>query len=333
MKTFESRQEYPEPHLPDQVVPDGAESGPEELRGVEEPEGAGQDHSERQVDELRERDRLLVKIRLSDYGIYDTDTFAEELLELREDGWSLDDIYERIEELNELSTNAVNWLRSELNIANFARYPVNLLKSIYESDSSKSWGLVAYARHDHNGALDDDHESLTELQTSLGDDVQPIIIEVESAKDVAELLSKLASKRGKASFCIVSAHGSASRVHLGDDSTEGTLGNGELSGEVDLGRTLDENLRPEAEIVFFSCNVGKSKGIAEQVSKKANRVVIAAVDKVHGISYGAHVSGGAVTFDPEFQGAATRTIKPNDVESLANPEGDQETPGATPETV
>ena len=208
--------------------------------------------------------------------------------------------------LERLAPGSVAYLHQVCNIAHFGRYPLKLLLAMFEQRHDQSdWGILVYAKHDHNNALYDE-DPLNEMMDALGTSYKMRVVECGSAQEAAEMMQSMANRYGKASFAVFSAHGSSKGISL-SGGNEPAISKDSLREE--FGDVLDRSLEAGAEICIAACSTGSSDGVGETMSIESGHDAVAP-DEDSGLeSFGASISFGRVTFHPRFRGAATRKMK------------------------
>jgi len=282
-------------------------------------------------EDLRERDRLLIQIQIQDFGLANTHEFSEELLQLQQAGTPLEPVFKHMSQLDHIAPGVIDWLHTEMNIVNFGRYPAELLMSMYESDPAMPWGLIVYPSQDVNYLPGVDMWPLKLMHDSIGDQVQPIIVEAGSTDEIAELLFKFAKGRGPASFCLITALSKSDGLNMSSSSL-GQVSTESLDEDPGFCDALKSGLTDDAEILLCSSSTGRPGGLAEQISRRTNRTVLAPTGTIGEAFYGATVIDGKVSFSPEFNGPGgevqVSTIHPDDLST--NPDEIQAAPTLPP---
>lgn len=149
----------------------------------------------------------------------------------------------RTEELELAAPGSVKVLQQEFHLEHFGRYPLQVLLDMYEQrGEAGNWGLLVYAKEDHNGALYE-NGPLKEMHSSIASSCKMRIIECDSVGGLSKDLQGMASSFEKASFLLISAHGAPDSIQLGEGKTIT-----KENIEEDLGETFAQGLTEEAEI-------------------------------------------------------------------------------------
>ena len=156
-------------------------------------------------------------------------------------------------------------LMEKYRIFNFARYPIDLLIDQYNSrdEASALYGVIASARHDHNGAflnIKDQIGGAYQQAKELGFGLK--VLEVEDFDEMRRLIERSAENHGPISFALVMAHGDQNFVTLGGDFLKG-IGYYELSADL---TKFKDTFIPSASICLISCSTGVENGIGQRLS-------------------------------------------------------------------
>lgn len=174
-------------------------------------------------------------------------------------------------------------LWTEYGIADFGRYPINLLVWQFDNkdNSEVPYGVMVYPQADHNGAFYQDKEKFLGLFVELQDLGYGLrVFEAGSSEDLIRALitsDKRFGEKNKISFAILGGHGSKESIQFGNGK-KGLLNIGEIIGRgaSSLGRQLPKIKRmfvKNPSIVLFSCTTGEDTGIGHELSVFGAKVV------------------------------------------------------------
>jgi len=165
-------------------------------------------------------------------------------------------------------------------IIEFGRYPMNLLKAIYEHrESAKPFDLMVGARHDDNQAFRSPH--YTRILESFTDQVHKAgltmrIIEIEDGRDGArrllDLKKRYLEKTGKIKFGIGAGHGQVDQLKTGSAFA---FHQSQLREGAGTRRVLSELFEDQAPWILVSCSTGAEQGLAYELSKATSGRILA----------------------------------------------------------
>ncbi len=173
-------------------------------------------------------------------------------------------------------------LSEEFGIQSFHRYTAEvLLHQLEEANKSVPYGVVLYARSDHNRAFSRYHVEgpmLDAFQKKFSQENMALrIVEAGTEMEVARRLVNLNQKFGddnKISFLILHAHGETEEFLLGGTKAKPKkVTSGMLEG-VGVKRMKDFFVE-SPEMVLASCSTGAKGGIGEKIAQTFNAHVIA----------------------------------------------------------
>lgn len=169
----------------------------------------------------------------------------------------------------------------QFGIADFARYPIEVLRKQYENKDNVEdpYGIMLYPRSDWNGAFYHEDEMIEKLHASLGGRYQLRIIECEGKWDIARQLISLNRKYAEAedghkiAFAIVSGHGNKNIIDFG-----GTDPRHRLHVDDFLNKGIERTssfFEGSPTFIMVSCTTGTEGGIAQEMSRSLSATVIA----------------------------------------------------------
>lgn len=175
-----------------------------------------------------------------------------------------------------------SFLYREFGIADFGRYPVELLLSQYrEVDKLENpYGVVIFPRDDHNGAFYNDAFALLEFYKKLQGEFSLRVFECDGKIGVARALLKCSKKYNppgekghKISLAIIGGHGSRDSIRFGVGRDRDFLFIDDLMGK-GVQKT-SEFFEANPTIILVSCSTGADKGIGQKLSEVMGAKVIA----------------------------------------------------------
>ncbi|MFA6321878.1 MAG: hypothetical protein WCX71_00170 [Candidatus Buchananbacteria bacterium] len=230
---------------------------------------------------------------LSDYNLSGRDFFR---------AWDLSDRRGDLSEVIRNNLNAVRaleetkpgvcqFLNQEFNIADFARYPNDLLIRQYEEADSldKPYGVIIYPRSDHNGAFYNDCEVLKSLYDQVEKDLSLRVAECSGKLDFVRTLIKFDRRYNssdqsghKISLAIIGGHGTKDSIKFGrynffkpgsPEQERWSITTDDLTGQTAAGATKFFEKMPT--IILSSCSTGAENGIGQKLSEVLGAKVIA----------------------------------------------------------
>ncbi len=203
--------------------------------------------------------------------------------------------------IEEIAPGACNCLQAEFNLRHLDRYPLDVLKTMFEQkDQSGDWGVMIYPKDDHNGAFRH-AQQIDELARTVHGSHRLRIIECDTVDQSTAMLADLASRFGPASFACICAHGTPDSISFSEGPEEGILTREAV--QETFGGALGAALTPEAEICLMSCSTAVEGGIADEISEAADRKTTGPDGDTNIVSFGAQVRGDRVQFSPRYRGA------------------------------
>lgn len=170
-------------------------------------------------------------------------------------------------------------LAQRYNIANFGRYPAEILLSQYRhiEDNDLPYGIILYPYADHNGAFYQNSDTFRKLNSQLVGRYYIRIAEGETKQQIARTLIELDRMYGdkrKIAFAILGGHGTEETIHFGEsDEPRNFLSIDDLAGKGLQRTTKFFTERPT--IMLVSCSTGTPEGIGQNLSRTLNARVIA----------------------------------------------------------
>ena len=194
----------------------------------------------------------------------------------------------RITQLESRKSGICRFLFNEFGIADFGRYPVELLLKQKEqfNDRSKPYGVVLYPRDDWNGAFYN-FPMLEKFYKQLKGEFYLRVFECKSKLGVVKALNKLNKLYNppddsghKISLAIIGGHGTKNSINFGGrawDNKEGgkkeELHINDLKGSV--AEESGKFFIKYPTIILESCSTGADEGIGKELAKVLGAKVIA----------------------------------------------------------
>lgn len=172
--------------------------------------------------------------------------------------------FEKLLEIELRRPGISRYLYSECGIANFGRYPTNILIDQYDAryDTTSPYGVALFAKADNDGALYDT-DYLIDFQNDLkNENFKLRIFECQDSLDVISALNSSRRQFGKIEFGILDAHGGEKFISLGNYGEN-------LSLYSVLNPNAPSILRAFVEdptIILNSCQTGFEHGIGGHLS-------------------------------------------------------------------
>ncbi len=187
-----------------------------------------------------------------------------------------------IQILEKANRGICRFLWDEFQIADFGRYPPELLLKQRENFRSleNPYGLVIFPRNDWNGSFYSDKAALEGMFAQLKGEFDIRVFECEGKVDVVRALRKCDDMYNppnggghKISLLILGGHGTENSVRFGGNDKRHVLYTEDLARKVSgkAGGYLDEN----PTIILASCSTGAEGGIAQELSKRFGAKVVA----------------------------------------------------------
>ncbi len=208
---------------------------------------------------------------------------------------------EHAELLEQLRPGSVALLQTKFNLEHFARYPMSVLLELYDSRMDRGpWGLIVYAKSDHNDALYHQPEQLTEMHEKLSGKLNLRIVESDNTQELTKHLSELKEEFGEASFLVVCGHGTKDGLTLGGGGEDHESLQKESPSTMAFADSTRSFLTEGAEICMLSCSTGKADGIGQSLSEQTGATVSAPESDTALDSFGVELNGDKVSFKPVY---------------------------------
>lgn len=204
-----------------------------------------------------------------------------------------------ISELEEKQPGCVERLWQEFGIRDFARYPMEMLLTQDANRDKKDgpYGIIMYARSDHNGVMYQISGTLEQLHRSLHGGYQIRVMEYEGKPQFGRKLLELRKRYGsehKISFALITEHGSQYQIGK-------LLAASEL--EKQRVRRATDFFEKDATLILVSCSTGKPYGIGHGISDILGMHVIAPDEPTSVNALHAEVKEGKLKFSIEYSRA------------------------------
>ncbi|MFA5953916.1 MAG: hypothetical protein WC817_00040 [Patescibacteria group bacterium] len=189
---------------------------------------------------------------------------------------------DRIREVEKQQPGACRVLYDEFGIADFGRYPTDLLCKQYEerNDTTKPYGVIVYPRNDYNGAYYLNSMALDEFYKATRGSFSLRAVECATKYNVAHALYDLdkkynpKDKKGhKISLAIIGGHGTENSIQFGGTDKRHLLTSEDLKKRNAKG--VDSFLEENSTIILASCSTGADGGIGQELSKMLGAKVLA----------------------------------------------------------
>lgn len=210
-------------------------------------------------------------------------------------------------------------LHDEFGIANFGRYPSELLLEQYRTrnkpkEEQRPYIAIATAQTDHNGALYNQFNFYDDFQADTDKEGYDLrIIEVNSKESLNHRLFSLYRKYGKISDLFINAHGDPSGMDLGqnDEMARITTDDLYMAEAPKVGQntqTIKSIFTDNPSFIFLSCDTGN--GFSQKVSETMNSTTIAPTEVITGMNVDmSKDSTGKLHYSATYQGK-NRSINP-----------------------
>lgn len=173
------------------------------------------------------------------------------------------------------------FLWKNFGIVNFGRYPDEvLLQQRKQFENVGPYGIIMYARDDHNGAFNRPY-LIKDMAEQAGDALNLRIMEVQDLIGAVRMLIRLHQQyfqKGlghKIQFALFGGHGTSDCIQLGNDYQQGY----QVVSD-DLNRAGGERLRnffeEDAVIILQSCSTGMEDGIGQKLSALLSNIIVIA---------------------------------------------------------
>lgn len=273
-------------------------------------------------DEIRERARDLYAKELSKYGLIEEQDMITCWGESCPEGMKefiFGENMRAIYTLESLRPGIASSLRTEFGIADFSRYPIDLLVWQFDNKDNPDipYGILINPQADHNGAFYQDKFFLntvfSELQ-GLGYGLR--VYEAGKVRDIPRLFVRADERYGlknKISFAIIGGHGEKNSIQLG-------IGiGGDINLEYQLGRantkigrhlsSLKNYFIKNPSIILHSCSTGIDAGIGHEISALGGRVIAPDEDTYDIKVHVKKDKEGNLEFIAEYEGLRRRALK------------------------
>ena len=187
-----------------------------------------------------------------------------------------------IRELEAAEPGICNYLYKESGIANFGRYPVEMLLAQYQNqnDAAKPYGVIIFPIDDWNGAFYGQREAFEKLFISVGKEFNFRIAECSSRTAVVQALYKFDCKYNtgegqsqKISLAIIVGHGTEDGVTFGAENDDNRITIKDLDGE-EMGLAAGF-FTASPTIILASCSTGARAMFGQKLSQKLNAKLVA----------------------------------------------------------
>lgn len=216
-------------------------------------------------------------------------------------------IYSNLSVLRKLmafAPNAPSYLQKQYGIFNFGRYPVEVLKQMYDeakNPRSRDYVLALYPRADWNGSFYENQKNLRIFSNQLSTHGYTLkIIECGNLEDIIVRTATLKNQFGQASGALIAGHGSIKTIQLDKYHHVGAQ---ELFQKRE-GKIIRWGIRRmfkgKPSFVFISCSVGKYRAIGQKISQNYDIRVIACNTDTSIESLSAHVDAGQLVLDATY---------------------------------
>ncbi len=235
-----------------------------------------------QPPEITERGLTMLKLELAKHHLP-----AENILNLwKKSGPRIEEIVDKnisaIVQLESEKPGICEFLYREFGVADFGRYPVDLLLKQYDevNNLENPYGVILFPRNDWNGAFYQDNFALGEFFQKLEGEFSLRVFECDGKIGLARALIRLnrkynpPNKKGhKISLAIVGGHGTENSIRFGGNEERDTLYLKDLMGKG--AKRTSEFFEESPTIILISCSTGVDRGIGQKLSKVMGAKVIA----------------------------------------------------------
>lgn len=186
----------------------------------------------------------------------------------------------RLYALEQVRPGAAYRLHEQFGITQFNRYPTEaLVNQDTATDMDVPYGLVITSRHDQGvfeSAMTNASKVIDQIIAQLGGKIHVRIIEVGGRIGLVKKHLQLDERYGDQHKCLFSvniAHGQPDSMKYSKEQKGGTVTIADLDGPA--AQAVLQTYDPKAEHVLISCLTGKPGGIAQKLSKRSGRRVLA----------------------------------------------------------
>ncbi len=215
---------------------------------------------------------------------------------------------DQIKEVESVEPGSVKFLYETFGIADFARYPKEILLDMVKNydNKEKPYGLIMYPRNDWNGAFYNDKGIFMDLYNQLEGDFLLRVAECDNKTELARMLIKLDKQYNpkdgsghKISLLILGGHGTKDSIRFGGQDDRHALHVEDFMGKGvrKTSKFFDDN----PTIILHSCSTGTEKGIGQELSKVMGAKVIAPKVPTSIYSLDAKKEGERFVFHVEFE--------------------------------
>jgi len=187
----------------------------------------------------------------------------------------------KIIELENKQPGICHILCKDFGIADFGRYPSDLLFKQYEEKDNleNPYGIVIFPRYDYDGTFYYSHQALQDCFQKVKGEFSLRVVECGNKRDIARALITLdkkynpSDKKGhKISLAIIGGHGSEDHIEFGKDEKDDLY----LKDLVGKGVQRTSNFFEEnPTVILISCSTGREQGMGPQLSEVMGARVIA----------------------------------------------------------
>jgi hypothetical protein len=232
--------------------------------------------------------RNLARIKIGEYlqkiaGVSEDDFFGKRYGGVKLQELRLGSLFANCRVLEEEMPGSVRRLVKDYGIKELYRYPEEvLLKQLEDEAVDQPYGVVMFARGDHNDAFDMQRLALTDLFEDTKGHHAIKIFEVDSSFQAARHFIRLGDRyTHKISFAVIGGHGSPQSISYTEFQQ---LGSRHFNSPGH--KRVSDFFESTPTVVLVSCSTGAQGGIAEKLSDTFNATVIAPtvntnLDKLH----------------------------------------------------
>lgn len=209
-----------------------------------------------------------------------------------------------------------SFLYREFRIADFGRYPTDLLVKQREHfhDTKTPYAIILYPRDDWNGTFYGGLYALRDLLKDVHDEVRLRAVECESRTDVVRALikfEKLYNSQGsgkRISLAIIGGHATKDTIYFGGEDAVHRLSVADLAGST--AKRSKRFFEDEATIILVACSTGGRGGIAEQYSRTTGlRILAPTIPSVSIIHFKVEKENSKFQFDVVYGGQRRAEFK------------------------
>lgn len=201
------------------------------------------------------------------------------------------------------------FLLDEYGIANFGRYPTEMLLAQYRNrdDAAHAYGVIIYPKVDWNGSFYGEAQAFEHLFNSVADEFSLRVVECGSKIDIARALITFDKKYNrpdgtghKISLAIIGGHGTKNGIQFGGDRPVDNLAVEDLAGKgVQRAANFFEDF---PTIILASCSTGARDAIGQKLSRQFNAKLLAPTEPSSPDGYyGKRRSDGTFRFNARYR--------------------------------